>query len=80
MRTIGKKRAIRRAFFRLGLHTTPKGVVDALKHQDVQVTEELIRKVRFQILKESTEARPAKASKPVQLPPVRRRPQGLPGR
>jgi hypothetical protein len=36
MRTSGLKRAVRNALFRLGLHTTPKGIVDALAQQGVQ--------------------------------------------
>ncbi len=80
MRTTGKKRAIRNALHRLGLHTTPKGVVDALAQQGVRVDEPLVRQVRLEVLKEGTEARVGKAPKPVPSPAVRRRPQGFPGR
>jgi hypothetical protein len=43
MRTTGNQRAIRHAFFCLGLHTPPKGVVHALSEQGVPVDEELVR-------------------------------------
>jgi hypothetical protein len=42
MRTTGKRRAIRNAFFRLGLHTPPKGTVDALREQGVLVDVQLV--------------------------------------
>ncbi len=80
MHTTSKKQAIRNALYRLGLHTTPEGVVDALAQQGVQVDEELVRLMRFEMLKENTGARIAKVSRPVTLPAVRRRPQGFPGR
>jgi hypothetical protein len=80
MRTTGKKRAIRNAFFRLGLHATPKAVVLALVQQGVLVDEELVRQVRIEMLKENTGARVGKASRPATSPAVRRRPQGFPGR
>jgi hypothetical protein len=41
MRTTATKRAIRRALFRLGLHTPAKGVVDALAQQEIVRDEEL---------------------------------------
>ena len=78
MRTTGKKRAIRNAFFRLGLHTPPKGIVDALAQQGIQVNEQLVRQVHFELRKETTEARTAKVHRPVPPPAVRRRPQGFP--
>jgi hypothetical protein len=80
MRTAGKKRAIRNAFFRLGLHTTSKGIVAALAQHGVPVDEELVRQVRFEMLKENTRARVVKASRPVMSPAMPHRPQGLPGR
>jgi hypothetical protein len=80
MRTTGKKRAIRHALFRLGLHATPKAVADALAQQGVRVDEELVRQVRFELVKESTGARAADAHRPVPSPAVRRRPQGFPRR
>jgi hypothetical protein len=80
MRTTGTKRAIRSAFFRLGLHTTSKGVVDALAQQGVLADEELVQQVRFELLKETTGARVGTVSRPVPSPAVRRRPQGFPGR
>jgi hypothetical protein len=80
MRTTGKKRAIRNAFFRLGLHATPKGIVEALRQQGVLVDEELVRQVKFELAKETTGARVAKVSRPVPSPAVRRCPQGFPRR
>ena len=78
MRTAGKKRAVRNAFFRLGLHTTPKAVVHALRERGVQVDEELVRQVRIELVRETTGARVGKASRLVSSPAVRRRPQGFP--
>jgi hypothetical protein len=80
MRTTGKKRAIRNAFDRLGLHTTPKGVVEALAQQGIKVDEELVRQVRFDMLKETTRGRVATVSRAIPLPGVRRCPKGFPGR
>ena len=78
MRTAGKKRAIRNALSRLGLHATPKGVVHA--QQGIRVSEVLVRQVRFEMLNETAGERFAGVSKPVPSPAVRRRPQGLPRR
>jgi hypothetical protein len=80
MRTAGKKRAVRSALFRLGLHATPKAVADALAQQGVRVDEELVRRVRIELLKESTGATVAKVCGPPPSPAVRRRPQGFPRR
>jgi hypothetical protein len=80
MRTTGKKQAVRNALFGLGLHTTPKAVAHALRQQGVSVTEELVRQVRFEMLKETTHARPGKVARPAPPPAVRRRPQGFPRR
>ncbi len=77
---INKKRAIADALFSLGLHTTPKAVVQALSEQGVQGTEELVRQVRIEMLKEISGARMSKTSRPVPPPTVRRCPQGFPGR
>jgi hypothetical protein len=74
------KRAIRNAFYRLGLHATSKDVVDVLAQQSVQVTEVLVRQVRIELLKETTTERVGKVSRPVPSPAMRRRPQGFPGR
>jgi hypothetical protein len=79
MRTTGTKRAIRNALFRLGLHTTPKAIVEALAKQGIQVTEELLRLVRIEILKEISRARGGKVPRPVPSMAARRRPQGYPG-
>ena len=72
MRTTGKKRAIRNAFFRLGLHARPKAVVQAWMQQGAQVDEELLRQVRIEMLKETTGARLSKVSRPVPSPVLRR--------
>jgi len=53
MRTTSTKRAIKNTFYRLGLHTTPKGVVRVLAQQGVRVNEELVRQVRFEMLIET---------------------------
>jgi hypothetical protein len=78
MRTTRKRRAIRSALYRLGLHATPQAVLLALREQGVVVGEALVRQVRFEMLKECTGARAGKVSRPVQSPAVRRRPQGFP--
>jgi hypothetical protein len=80
MRTSSSKRAIRNAFYRLGLHATPKAVVQALGEQGIRVDEGLVRQVRFEMLKETTGARHADLPRPAPPPVVRRRPQGFPGR
>jgi hypothetical protein len=75
-----KTQAIRYAFFCLGLHTPAKGVVDVLAQQGIQVNEELVRQVRFELLKESTKGSVAKVSRPAGSTRVRHRPQGFPRR
>jgi hypothetical protein len=67
--------AIRLAFFRFGLHTAPKGIVGALAQQGMHVNEELVRQVRFEMLKQSTRRVISKTG-PVPSPGVRHRPQG----
>jgi hypothetical protein len=78
MRTTGTRRAIRNAFFRLGLHAPPRAAVRFLGERGVQVEEELVRQVRIELVRETTGARVGKASRPVSSPAVRRRPQGFP--
>ena len=80
MRTTGTKRAVRNAFYRLGMHAPSKAVVQALREQGIVVNEELVRQVRFEMLKENSGARAGKATRPVRSPAVRRRPQGFPKR
>ena len=80
MRTTSMKRAIRNAFYRLGLHATPKGVVHVLAQQGVRLSEEVVRQVRFEILNETAGERFAGVSRPVRSPAVRWRPQGFPER
>ena len=79
MRWVSTKRAIRNTLYRLGLHTTPKAVVHALAQQGIQVSEELVRQVRFEMLNEPLRERIAGVSRPVSSPALRRRPQGFPG-
>jgi hypothetical protein len=80
MRTTGKRQAVRNALFRLGLHARPKEVAHALRQQGVLVTDELVRQVRFELLKETTRARARKVARPAPPPAVRRCPQGFPTR
>ena len=80
MRMTSTKRAIRNAFYHLGLHTTPKGVVHVLARQGIRVSEELVRQVRFEMLNETARERTAGVSRPLPSPEVRRRPKGFPGR
>ena len=79
MRTTGKKGAIRNAFSPRPAHYA-KGVVNALAQQGVVVDEELVRQVKFELVKGTTGARVAKDSRPLPSPAVCRRPQGFPGR
>jgi len=80
MRRVSTKRAIRNTLYRLGLHTTPKAVVHALAQQGIQVSEELVRQVRFEMLNETAGEKFAGVSRPVPSPAVRRCPQGFPAR
>ena len=75
MFTTGKKQAFRNAIFRLGLHATPMAVVHALAQQGIEVNEELVRQVRFGMLKESAEVWAGKVAGPVSE--VRRCPKGF---
>jgi hypothetical protein len=80
VRKISKKRAIKNAFFRLGLHARPKEVVNTVERDGVQVNEELVRLVRIELLKDMT--RGGHAGLPSKAPsPARRRcPKGFPQR
>ena len=80
MRMISTKRAIRNAFYRLGLHTAPKGVVQDLAQQGVRVSEELVQQVQFEMLRDAPGERFAGVSRPVPSPAVPQRPQGFPRR
>jgi hypothetical protein len=80
MSTSRTKRAIRNTFYRLGLQATPKGVVHVLVQRGVRVSEELVRQVRFEMLKETAGEKLAGVSRPVPSQAVRRRPQGFPRR
>lgn len=76
MRTTGKKQAVRNALYRLGLRTIPKGIVEPLAQQRVQVNEELVRGMLVEILKETNRRRVVNVSRPA----LRRCPNGFPGR
>jgi hypothetical protein len=78
MRTPDKRRAVRNALYRLGLHTTPKAVAHVLREQGVLVDEGLARQVRFEMLKEADRGKVGKVARRVTVPAVRRRPQGFP--
>jgi hypothetical protein len=80
MRTTGKKREIRNAFLRQGLHTTPRTVVNTLAQQGIHVDEEFVRQVRFEMLNNVTKTTVARVPRPVTLPAMWRRPDGFPGR
>jgi hypothetical protein len=80
MRTPDKRRAVRNALCRLGLHTTPKAIAQVLREQGVLVDEGLVRQVRIEMLKETTRGKAGKVARRVTFPAVRRRPQGLPKR
>jgi hypothetical protein len=80
MRTPDKRRAIRNALHRLGLHTTPKAIAQVLREPGVLVDEGFVRQVRFEMLKEAARERVGKVARRVTVPAVRRRPQGFPGR
>ena len=80
MRTPNKRRAIRNALYRLGLHTTPKAVAQVVRGQGVLVGEGLVRQVRFEMLKEAAGGKVGKVARRITVPAVRRRPQGFPKR
>ncbi|HXG12210.1 MAG TPA: hypothetical protein VNK04_20820 [Gemmataceae bacterium] len=74
------KQAIRRAWHRLGLQARPADVVRALAQQAVLVSEDLVRRVRIELLKEVS-GRPGSIRLPLSAPrPVRRLPRGFPRR
>jgi hypothetical protein len=52
MRTTGKQQAIRTAFYRFGLHGMPNGVAQDLAQHRVQIDEEHVRHMNFEMLKE----------------------------
>ena len=74
---ISKKRAISMALGRLGFQARPTEVVAALAAVGVSVSKELIRAVRFELLRESARAdrRRAEARVPMVLPLPRRFPR-----
>jgi hypothetical protein len=51
-----------------------------LAQRGVLVDEELVRQVRFEMLKEITKATVGMVARPEKSPAVRRRPKGFPGR
>ena len=80
MGTPDNRRAIRNAFYRLGLHTAPKAIAHALLEQGVLVDEGLVRQVRFEMVKEAARGKVGKVARRVTVPAVRRRPRGFPER
>jgi hypothetical protein len=68
MRTTDKKRTIRNALYRLGLHATTKAVIHALRERGVRIDEELVRQVRIEMLKEVTGAGVGKVLRPAPPP------------
>ena len=80
MRNETRKHAIRNAIFRLGMQSSPKDVIRALEQQGIEVSEELVRLVRIELLKDTTDGRVAKVARPVLSPAVRRCPKGFPRR
>jgi hypothetical protein len=73
-----ERQAIRNALSHLGIHFPPKGVVATLAQKRIEVDEELVREVRFQMLLECTGQKVAKLSKPAMSPAVKRHPKELP--
>lgn len=63
MRTTDKKRAIRNALYRLGLHTAPKAVAHALTEEGILVDEGLVRQVRIEMLKETPRGKVGKVAR-----------------
>ena len=80
MCTPDKRRAVRNALCRLGLHTTPKAVAHVLREQGVLVDEGLVRQVRFEMVREAARGKVGKVARRVTLPAVRRRPREFPKR
>jgi hypothetical protein len=77
----GKRRAVRNALGRLGLHAGDGQVVRELERQGVSVSGELVRAVRVEMLKETAELRRQRAALPNRPDPaVRHRPQKRPPR
>jgi hypothetical protein len=74
MATISKTQAIRHVFFRLGMQAAPKSIVQALAQQGIQVTEELVKLVRFEMLKRTTKANVGNVGSKTIVPRVRRLP------
>jgi hypothetical protein len=70
----GKKRAIRAALARLGLQARPAEVVAYLRGLGVEVSEEAVRAVGFDLLREASRAerRRAEARAPAGPAPARR--------
>jgi hypothetical protein len=75
-----RKRAVREAFHRLGLHTRPAAIVRTLAEFGIAVGEDLVRLVRVELLKGTAETlrERARTPRPAPRPPARRPPQ--PGR
>jgi hypothetical protein len=79
---VNKKRAIRGALARLGMHARPAQVVSALAGWGVSVSEAAVRSVVFEVLDEAaqTDRQRNMARRPRVSPPPRRFPKAPPPR
>ena len=67
---VNKRRAVRNALARLGLQAGAREVVAALAEAGIHVSEELVQRVRREVLAELLPPRPGRAGPP---PPLDRR-------
>jgi hypothetical protein len=74
-RGVSRKRAVRNALLRLGLHARPADVVRALDALGIVVGEELVRAVALELRKGIDRARRERAPKPPPTLPPRRYPR-----
>lgn len=79
--TSSEQRAIKAAWLRLGLHASPKQVVEALEEFGVEVSEAFVGRVRGQMSRERSSAAREQAKRPPSTK-SRKRPQQrkIPGR
>jgi hypothetical protein len=75
-----KKHAIRMALFRLGMQARPKEVVQALAHQGIFVSPDLVRLVKIEMTEKLAEATRNKFKQVPQPKSLRRRPNAIPRR
>jgi hypothetical protein len=62
--TANIQRAIRNALIRLGLHVTPKQVVEALEEQGIEVSEEFVVRVKGRMNREEAKAVRERSKRP----------------